>query len=103
MIRLLNCHRTFPAVNYTFSAVPRVLTLWKESLAAAGRTKTAEALADPTEYEDMFPDLQYGLQAEEAIKASNTNPLPASAYTQYKEVLSRDIIAGMRDDNSDPM
>ncbi|KAF9923673.1 hypothetical protein BGZ67_009714, partial [Mortierella alpina] len=84
------------ARTYLPSAVPRVLTLWKESLAAADRTKTAEALADPTEYEDMFPDLQYGLQAEEAIKASKVNPLAASAYTQYKEVLSRDIIADFK-------
>lgn len=78
-----------------FSAVPRVLGLWKESLKAAGRTKTADALADPTEYEDMFPDLQYALQAEEAIKATRSVPVPATAYPQWKEVSERNVIAGM--------
>lgn len=76
------------------SAVPRVVQLWRESLIAAKRTKTAESLADPSEYEDMFPDLQYGLMAEEAVKASRATPVPASAYYQWKENLGRDIISG---------
>ncbi|KAG0196867.1 hypothetical protein BGX28_009673 [Mortierella sp. GBA30] len=84
------------ARTYLPSAVPRVLNLWKESLETAGRSKTAEALADPTEYEDMFPDLQYGLQAEEAVKASREHPLPANAYPQWKELLDRDIIADIK-------
>ncbi|KAF9910337.1 Coatomer subunit beta' [Linnemannia zychae] len=80
------------ARTYLPSAVPRVLQLWKESLATAGRSKTADALADPAEYEDMFPDLQIGLQAEEAIKAARSNPIPASAYPQWKEHAHRNII-----------
>jgi hypothetical protein len=43
----------------------------------------------------MFPDLQYGLQAEEAIKLSRTQSVPATAYYQWRESLSRDIITGM--------
>ncbi|KAF9128507.1 Coatomer subunit beta' [Mortierella sp. 14UC] len=80
------------ARTYLPSAVPRVLQLWKESLATAGRSKTADALADPAEYEDMFPDLQIGLQAEEAIKAARSIAIPASAYPQWKEHAHRDII-----------
>ncbi|KAF8940248.1 hypothetical protein BGZ58_007259 [Dissophora ornata] len=84
------------ARTYLPSAVPRVMKLWKESLVAAGRTKTADALADPTEYEDMFPDLQYGLQAEEAVKAAKAVPVPAAAYVQWKEISHRDIIADIK-------
>ncbi|KAI8605370.1 coatomer subunit beta'-like protein [Dissophora ornata] len=84
------------ARTYLPSAVPRVMKLWKESLVAAGRTKTADALADPTEYEDMFPDLQYGLQAEEVVKAAKAVPVPAAAYVQWKEISHRDIIADIK-------
>ncbi|KAF9355983.1 hypothetical protein BGX26_005876 [Mortierella sp. AD094] len=85
------------ARTYLPSAVPRVVKLWKESLTAAGKTKTADALADPTEYEDMFPDLQYGLQAEEAVLASRANSFPASAYPQWKEqIAGRDIVADIK-------
>ncbi|KAI7817585.1 coatomer WD associated region-domain-containing protein [Gamsiella multidivaricata] len=84
------------ARTYLPSAVPRILKQWKESLVAAGRTKTAEALADPTEYEDLFPDLQYGLQAEEAIKAARVVPVPASSYPQWKEHQYRDIISDFK-------
>lgn len=77
------------------SAVPRVVKLWRESLIAANRSKTAESLADPTEYEDMFPDLQYGLMAEEAVEANKSSTVPASAYFQWKEQISRDVISGL--------
>jgi coatomer subunit beta' len=40
----------------------------------------------------MFPDLQIGLQAEEAIKAARSHPVSASAYPQWKEHANRDII-----------
>ncbi|KAG0345867.1 Coatomer subunit beta' [Podila humilis] len=84
------------ARTYLPSAVPRVVQLWRESLIVAKRSKTAEALADPSEYEDMFPDLHYGLMAEEAVKASRAHPVPASAYFQWKENLGRDIISDMK-------
>jgi hypothetical protein len=77
-----------------YSAVPRVLQLWKGSLVAAKREKTAQALADPLEYEDMFPDLQYSLLAEQAVKAARETPVPASSYFAWKESLDRDIISG---------
>ncbi|KAF9998771.1 hypothetical protein BGZ65_005768 [Modicella reniformis] len=86
----------FMARTYLPSAVPRVLGLWKESLVASNRSKTAEALADPTEYEDMFPDLQYALEAEEAIKSTRAIPPPASAYSQWREVCERDIITDIK-------
>ncbi|KAI8354809.1 coatomer WD associated region-domain-containing protein [Mortierella sp. GBAus27b] len=81
---------------YLPSAVPKVTQLWKQSLIASNREKTAQALADPTEYEDMFPDLQYGLVAEEAIKDSRAQHVPATAYYQWRESLDRDIISDVK-------
>jgi len=63
-------------------------------LATAKREKTAQALADPLEYEDMFPDLQYGLLAEQAVKEARETPVPATSYFAWKESLDRDIISG---------
>ncbi|KAG0072564.1 hypothetical protein BGZ89_005145 [Linnemannia elongata] len=80
------------ARTYLPSAVPHVLQLWKESLATAGRSKTADALADPAGYEEMFPDLQIALQAEEAIRAARSQPVPASAYPRWREHAHRDIL-----------
>jgi len=76
------------------SAVPRVLQLWKDSLVAGGKPKIAQSLADPTEYTDMFPDYEYGLQAEAAVKASSKVPASARSYRQWTEVAHRDIISG---------
>ncbi|KAF9982355.1 hypothetical protein BGZ75_006247 [Mortierella antarctica] len=90
------------ARTYLPSAVPRVLQLWKESLAASNKDKTAQALADPLEHEDMFPDLQYALAAEEAVKASREVPIPATAYTQWKETLSHDIVTDMKSGHGIP-
>ncbi|KAG0379905.1 hypothetical protein BGX24_011069 [Mortierella sp. AD032] len=84
------------ARTYVPSAVPRVLQLWKDSLVVAKREKTAQALADPLEYEDMFPDLQYGLLAEQAVKAARETPVPASSYYAWKESLDRDIISDVK-------
>ncbi|KAG0087970.1 hypothetical protein BGZ93_010642 [Podila epicladia] len=84
------------ARTYLPSAVPRVVKLWCESLVAANRSKTAESLADPSEYEDMFPDLQYGLMAEEAVEANKSSTVPAIAYFQWKEQINRDVISDMK-------
>ncbi|KAF9962993.1 hypothetical protein BGZ65_006766 [Modicella reniformis] len=84
------------ARTYLPSDVPRVLQLWKKSLVAAKKEKTAETLADPTEYEDMFPNLRYSLSAEEAIKESRVDIVPATAYYQWRESLDRDIISDIK-------
>lgn len=63
---------------------------------AAGKPKIAESLADPTEYTDMFPDLEYGLQAEAEVKTSREVPVSARAYSQWTEVATRDIVSGKR-------
>ncbi|GJJ72771.1 coatomer subunit beta' [Entomortierella parvispora] len=84
------------ARTYLPSAVPRILQLWKDSLVAGGKSKVAESLADPTEYADMFPDYEYGLQAEAAIKASSEVPVSARSYRQWTSVADRDIISDFK-------
>jgi len=57
----------------------RVVTLWRESLATKN-SKTAQSLANPADYENLFPGLQDALKAEQFLKTQRQQILPASAY-----------------------
>tara|TARA_A100001015_G_C14995534_1_gene716036 strand:- start:1295 stop:1711 length:417 start_codon:yes stop_codon:yes gene_type:complete len=52
--------------------------MWKKDLATVSQ-HAADSLADPEEYEDMFPDFQSALKAEEAFKKAREQVLGASA------------------------
>ena len=41
----------------------RIVQLWKEDLGKVNK-KAADSLADPSEYENLFPEFQEALQAE---------------------------------------
>ncbi|XP_053293394.1 coatomer subunit beta' isoform X1 [Pleuronectes platessa] len=53
----------FLARTYLPSQVSRVVKLWRENLAKVNQ-KAAESLADPTEYENLFPGLKEAFAAE---------------------------------------
>lgn len=57
----------------------RTVKLWREDLAKTN-AKAAASLADPTEYENLFPELQSALKAEQYIKDERENLVPASEY-----------------------
>lgn len=42
----------------------RIVKLWKEDLGKINK-KAADSLADPSEYENLFPEFQEALQAEQ--------------------------------------
>lgn len=54
--------------------------MWKEDLAKTN-TKAAQSLADPMQYENLFPELKQALQAEEALKGERENLQPAANFT----------------------
>ena len=58
----------------------RVVELWREDLAKTN-AKAAQSLADPTEYENLFPELKQALQAEEFLKRERGSLLPAATFT----------------------
>ncbi len=47
--------------------VHRVVKLWRESLSKVNQ-KAAESLADPTEYENLFPGLREAFVAEQYLR-----------------------------------
>lgn len=57
----------------------RVVRLWKESLSKVNQ-KAADALADPTEYSNLFPGLQQALLAEQYLKETPVRVRPAAEY-----------------------
>ncbi|XP_053278385.1 coatomer subunit beta' isoform X1 [Pleuronectes platessa] len=69
----------FLARTYLPSHVPRVVSLWKESLSKVNQ-KAADALADPTQYSNLFPGLQQTLLAEQYLKETHVGVRPAAEY-----------------------
>ncbi|NXN79768.1 COPB2 protein, partial [Bombycilla garrulus] len=69
----------FLARTYLPSQVSRVVKLWRENLSKVNQ-KAAESLADPTEYENLFPGLKEAFVAEEYVKQSLDDLRPAREY-----------------------
>ena len=81
----------FFARTYLPSQVSRVLAIWKQEL-GTDHAAAAEALADPVEYPNLFPDFDLALKAEAMWKA-NTKPVRAAAYQDLIGSLDRDLLA----------
>ncbi|KAJ3057861.1 Coatomer subunit beta', partial [Quaeritorhiza haematococci] len=74
------------ARTYLPSQITKVVTLWRDHLLKLNKPKAASALADPSEYEDLFPDLKYALVAEEAFRRRrDKGGVPAGEYGQWKD------------------
>ena len=58
----------FLARTYLPNHVSRIVQLWKEDLAQTNK-KAADSLADPTQYENLFPDLQEAIKAEKVCSS----------------------------------
>jgi len=69
----------FFARTYLPSQVPRIVSLWKDSLGKLSE-KAAQSLADPLQYENLFPEYANSLAAEEYIKPERQQRIPARAY-----------------------
>lgn len=66
---------------YTDISLFRVIGLWRQSLSKVNK-KAADSLADPTEYENLFPGLRDIFKAEQyvATQRNEQGLHPASAY-----------------------
>lgn len=56
-----------------------MVQLWRENLSKVNQ-KAAESLADPTEYENLFPGLKEAFVAEEWVKETHADLWPAKQY-----------------------
>lgn len=84
----------FFARTYLPSHVSQIVKLWKEDLQTINQ-KAAESLADPLEYQNLFPDLGLALKAEKHF--SREKGLLASEYVNHMDDLERDLIQEIQD------
>ncbi|CAB3979431.1 Coatomer subunit beta [Paramuricea clavata] len=80
----------FMARTYLPSHVSRVVGLWKEDLAKDNK-KAANSLADPTEYENLFPEFQEALKAEQFLKKERKTLVAAADYPRLPSNFDRNI------------
>jgi len=53
--------------------------MWRESLATKN-LKASQSLANPADYENLFPGLQDALRTEQFLADQRSDVLPASSY-----------------------
>lgn len=63
----------------SYPHVSRVVRLWKESLSKVNK-KAADALADPAEYSNLFPEIQQALLAEQYLKETHVRVRASAEY-----------------------
>lgn len=71
----------FFARSYLPSKMSYVVGLWKESLSKTN-IKASESLANPDEYENLFPHYQDSVKTEIYLQAERNRQLPAAAYAK---------------------
>lgn len=71
----------FFARSYLPSKMSYVVGLWKESLSKTN-IKASESLANPDEYENLFPHHQESLKTEMYLQAERKRQLPAALYAK---------------------
>lgn len=74
----------FFARTYLPSEISRVLPLWKVELAKTSE-KAGQSLADPENYENLFPNFQKSLKAQKALAKERRGLPPASQYRKMPE------------------
>jgi coatomer subunit beta' len=69
----------FFARTYLPSQVSRVVELWREHLGKVNK-KAASSLADPQEYENLFPDWKNAIKTESYLKPQRQRAIPADKF-----------------------
>lgn len=98
-----------PALPYIFpilgvfgpSQISRAVSLWRLDLKQIS-DRAAASLADPAEYPNLFPDLDWALKVEEVFKRNRTKPVPAAEYINAKDDIDLDLIALLKQKHTIP-
>jgi coatomer subunit beta' len=83
------------ARTYLPSQVPKVLSLWKEQLAKVSE-KAAQSLADPIQYENLFPEYLDTVKAEQYFAQQRKTLLPANQFNRIPGLQERNIVEEMK-------
>jgi coatomer subunit beta' len=80
------------ARSYVPSRVSELVKLWREDVRARGNPRQADSLADPAEYENLFPDIKFAVQAQEHFRRDRFADHSATEYSKFANDLDRDLI-----------
>ncbi|XP_014218703.1 coatomer subunit beta' [Copidosoma floridanum] len=69
----------FFARTYAPSKISPIVKLWKEKLSAVNE-KAGQSLADPEQYENLFPGYRESLEVEKFMREKYKKRIPASSY-----------------------
>jgi len=86
----------FFARTYLPSQISRVVSLWKENVGAVSK-KSADSLADPSDYENLFPGLRDHLRTQQFLEPERAKVLPAAAYTKITSNSERNPVEEMNE------
>lgn len=84
----------FFARTYLPSQISRVVQLWKLSLSQVN-VKASQSLADPAQYDNLFPGLMDALNTEQFLD-QRRQQMPASAYSSLPNNWERHPVEEMR-------
>ncbi|XP_051171968.1 coatomer subunit beta' [Leptopilina boulardi] len=73
----------FFARAYAPSKISSIVKIWKEKLSAVSE-KAGQSLADPEQYENLFPGYRESLQVEQFVREKSQKKIPASAFPSIK-------------------
>lgn len=69
----------FFARTYAPSKISSIVKLWKEKLSTVSK-KAGQSLADPEQYENLFPGYREALKVEQFLREESKKKIPASAF-----------------------
>jgi coatomer subunit beta' len=93
----------FLARTYLPSRISKILALWKDNLSKIS-VKAAEALADPVDYAELFPDLPAAVEVEKWVAANEGSELlPSMLYGDYSGNLNRNLISDLKEGKIQPV
>ncbi|KAK0167169.1 hypothetical protein PV327_004602 [Microctonus hyperodae] len=78
----------FFARAYAPSKISYVVKLWKEKLSTVSE-KAGQSLADPDQYENLFPGYREALKVEQYIRKENKKIIPAAAFPTVQPNIDR--------------
>ncbi|KAI5721612.1 hypothetical protein M8J77_022922 [Diaphorina citri] len=86
----------FFARTYLPSQVSRVVQLWRAQLSKVN-AKAGQSLADPTQYENLFPGFNDSLRTEQYLSTERKRSLPARAFAQVPLSADRNAVTEMKE------
>lgn len=78
----------FFARTYAPSKISSIVKLWKEKLSTVSK-KAGQSLADPEQYENLFPGYREALKVEQFLREESKKKIPASAFPEVQSNVDR--------------